>query len=115
MSHRALLTVLALTVADLLLWHWSLAGNRDVLAIISGLTLPPLCVALLWLTAVNLARLLARGVRRPAARLRAQTTRVMRRRAAAGEHIAALSAVPARLRRGGTPAASSESSRKLAA
>ena len=115
MSHRALLTVLALTIADLLLWHWSLAGNRDVLAIISGLTLPPLVVALMWLTAVNLARLLARGARRPAARLRAQTTRVMRSRSGARRHLTALSAAPARLRRGGTPAAGSDSSRKLAA
>ena len=115
MSHRALFTVLALTIADVLLWHWSLAGNRDVLAIMSGLTLPPLCAALVWLTAVNLARLLARGARRPAARLKAQTTRVMRRGVATRPHLTALSAAPARLRRGGTPAASSDKSRKLAA
>jgi len=107
--------VLALTIADVLLWHWSLAGNRDVLAIVSGLTLPPLCAALLWLTAVNLARLLALGARRPAARLRAQTTRVMRRRAGMRQHVTALSAAPARSRRGGTPAAGSDKPRKLAA
>jgi hypothetical protein len=79
-SHRALLTVFALTLLDLALWHWSLDANRGALALVSGLTLPPLFCALLWLGAVNLARLLARGARKPAARLKTQTARAAHRR-----------------------------------
>jgi len=77
-SLRALLSVLALTLADYLLWHWSLAGNHDVLALASGLTLPPLAVAGAWLLALSLARLLARGARAPAARLRVHGARAAR-------------------------------------
>lgn len=78
MSHRALLTISALTLADYFLWHWSLDSNRDVLALVSGLTLPPLAVAFLWLLALSLARLLARGARRPAALLRLHGGRAAR-------------------------------------
>ena len=67
MLHRPLALVSVLCAADYLLWNWSLGGSHDVLALISGLTLPPLTVALLWLLALNLARLLARTARRPRA------------------------------------------------
>jgi hypothetical protein len=53
-----------LTLGDYLLWNWSLNGNHDVLALVSGLTLPPLVIACLWLLALTLARLLARSTRR---------------------------------------------------
>lgn len=72
MSHRALITIAALALLDFALWHWSLAGNRDVPALVAGVTLPPLLAALVWLAAVNLARLLARGARWPASRLGAK-------------------------------------------
>ena len=42
MSRRPLVFVSGLTVGDYLLWNWSLNGNHDVLALVSGLTLPPL-------------------------------------------------------------------------
>jgi hypothetical protein len=61
--------VSGLTVGDYLLWSWSLGGNHDVLALVSGLTLPPLAVACLWLLVISLARLIARTARRPARRI----------------------------------------------
>jgi hypothetical protein len=68
--------VSGLTIGDYLLWNWSLNGSHDVLALVSGLTLPPLAAAFLWLIALTGARLLAR-TRRPATRTRAarSTTR----------------------------------------
>ncbi len=68
MSHRPLVFVTGLTVGDYLLWNWSLNGNHDVLALISGLTLPPLAVACVWLLAMSVARLIAATARRPARR-----------------------------------------------
>ncbi|HUH81048.1 MAG TPA: hypothetical protein VLZ06_06945 [Solirubrobacteraceae bacterium] len=65
MSRRPLVTVPALTLGDLLLWHWSLAAHREVLALVSGLSLPPLAVASTWLVAFACVRVLARGVRAP--------------------------------------------------
>jgi hypothetical protein len=68
-SHRPLAIVSGLTIGDYLLWNWSLNGGHDVLALVSGLTLPPLAAAFLWLIALTGARLLARtrrrGVRSP--------------------------------------------------
>jgi hypothetical protein len=60
-SHRPLALVSGLALGDYLLWNWSLNDNHDVLALVSGLTLPPLVVASLWLLALNLARLIARS------------------------------------------------------
>lgn len=67
MSRRPLVLVSGLTVVDYLLWNWSLNANRDVLALVSGLTLPPLVIALVWLLAVTFARLVARSASRPVA------------------------------------------------
>jgi hypothetical protein len=69
-SHRPLVFVSSLTVGDYLLWNWSLNGNHDVLALVSGLTLPPLAVACLWLLTLSVARLIARSTRRPTKRAR---------------------------------------------
>jgi hypothetical protein len=68
-SHRPLVFVLGLTFGDYLLWSWSLSGNHDVLALVSGLTLPPLAVACLWLLTLSIARLIGRTARRPVALL----------------------------------------------
>ena len=68
MPHRLLVFVSGLTVGDYLLWNWSLSGNHDVLALVSGLTLPPLAVACLWLLTMSAARLIARSARRPSGR-----------------------------------------------
>jgi hypothetical protein len=69
-SYRPLALVSTLTLGDFLLWHWSLNGNHDVLALVSGLTLPPLLIAFLWLLVVSVMRLLMIGTRRtmPASR-----------------------------------------------
>lgn len=65
MSRRPLVFVSGLTLGDYLLWNWSLNGNHDLIALISGLTLPPLAVVLLWLLALGIARLLANAARLP--------------------------------------------------
>jgi hypothetical protein len=72
---RPLVFLSGLTLGDYLLWNWSLNANHAVLALISGLTLPPLAVACLWLLALTLGRLIARG-----------TTAPRRHRAAARTH-----------------------------
>lgn len=64
MPFRPLAIVSGLTIGDYLLWNWSLNGNHDVLALVSGLTLPPLAIVLLWLLALTVARLLAYTTRR---------------------------------------------------
>jgi hypothetical protein len=112
-SHRALLLVSGLTLGDYLLWNWSLNHNRDVLALVSGLTLPPLALACLWLLALTLARLLARSARR-------SPTHVARRRAAAlrgRRHRARASSTAATRadRSPGSATSSARSSRKIAA
>ncbi len=66
MHHRPLALVSVLAGGDYLLWNWSLQGNHDVWALVSGLTLTPLAIALLWLLALNGARLLGWIAQRPA-------------------------------------------------
>jgi hypothetical protein len=58
-SRRPSVFVLALTVGDYLLWNWSLSANHDVLALVSGLTLPPLVLVSLWIVAAGAMRLVA--------------------------------------------------------
>jgi len=67
-----------LTLADLLLWHWSLAHGHEALALISGLTAPPLALVVVWLLGLQGARVLARGAKRPAARLKSRSARATR-------------------------------------
>jgi hypothetical protein len=76
-----LVPVLALVVGDYLLWSWSLNGNHDVIALVSGLTLPPLAVAFLWLLALSTANLIAANFRRPSARASASRARASAARA----------------------------------
>jgi hypothetical protein len=78
-SHRPLAIVTGLTIGDYLLWNWSLNANHDVLALASGLTLPPLTITFLWLLALTGARLVARSSRANHRRAaRAQRARVAR-------------------------------------
>ena len=78
MPHRLLALVSGLAIGDYLLWNWSLNHSRDVLALISGLTLPPLAIAVFWLLALSIARLLARSRRRAPAVSRADRPIVAR-------------------------------------
>jgi predicted lipid-binding transport protein (Tim44 family) len=120
--------VSGLTIGDYLLWNWSLNANHDVLSLISGLTLPPLVIACLWLLAVGVARGLARTTRRPpvtASRGRAShgasDTSGARRRAArqpsaaTGDPAASASASAAGAAESSASAPTPASSRKLAA
>ncbi len=72
-----------LTLGDYLLWNWALSAGHDVLALVSGLTLPALAIASMWLLAINLAGLIARSTRssRNAAAERARARDVRDRRA----------------------------------
>ena len=78
MPFRPLVFLSGLTAGDYLLWNWSLNANHDVLALVSGLTLPPLALAVLWLLAVAVARVIA-GTASPAARAERRQRRLRRR------------------------------------
>ncbi len=78
MSHRPLVLVSGLTVGDYLLWNWSLNGNHDVLALISGVSLPPLAVACMWLLAISAARLIAHSASLPIKHARRRALRPRR-------------------------------------
>jgi len=108
-----LVPVLGLAIGDYLLWNWSLNGSHDVLALVSGLTLPPLVVACLWLLVLSVADFIAARIRRPSARARAggARTRASRRRRQ-GQPTSAASA--AQGPQGATAQARADS-RKLAA
>jgi hypothetical protein len=75
-SRRPLALVFALTLGDYLLWNWSLGANESLMALVSGLTLPPLAIVLVWLSAVAAARLAARVSARLRAGARAAHARV---------------------------------------
>lgn len=66
MSHRTLLLFAGLTLGDYLLWNWSLNANHEVIALVSGLTLPPLALLCAWRIVVAVGGLLARRASRPA-------------------------------------------------
>jgi len=105
--------VSGLTVADYLLWNWSLNSNHDVLALVSGLTLPPLAVASLWLLSLTVARLIARSAKRPTGRVGRRTAATGRRAQRRPQHTAVAGSPleePA-----AKATASGASSRKLAA
>ena len=86
MFHRPLAIVSGLTIGDYLLWNWSLNGHHDVLALISGLTLPPLTIALLWLLALTLARVIASTTRRSRARPAARASAALGKRRQSRRH-----------------------------
>jgi hypothetical protein len=101
--------VSGLTIGDYLLWNWSLNSNHDVLALVSGLTLPPLAVAALWMLVLTLMRLMGHVARTSSARSQHRTRKRVGwrrgRRARPGAPV-----VPSQ-----EPAASSEPSRQIAA
>ena len=118
MSHRALALVSALTAGDFLLWNWSLSGGRVVLALVSGLTLPPLAAACVLSLAINAARLASRFTRRSALAVTSQRTGARGRAALRSSREMSPSSIP--LEESGAPvsaaaARSSRPARKLAA
>ncbi len=64
---RSLAVVGVLALGDYMLWNWSLGANHDVVALVAGMTLIPLLIALTWLVVVAIARLLAHAARLPKA------------------------------------------------
>ncbi|HEV3322373.1 MAG TPA: hypothetical protein VG147_09320 [Solirubrobacteraceae bacterium] len=64
---RSLAVVGVLALGDYLLWNWSLGANHDVVALVAGMTLIPLLIALTWLVVVAVARLLAHAAQLPKA------------------------------------------------
>jgi len=93
-SYRPLAFVSGLTLGDYLLWNWSLNANHDVLALVSGLTLPPLALACAWILALTVIRLIGSSTRRSrrgvavaasdAARKRERSEAALRARSAPG-------------------------------
>jgi hypothetical protein len=92
---RPLVFVSGLTFGDYLLWNWSLAGNHAVLALVSGLSLPPLAIVCLGLIVLHLARMVfarsrrgatARAGRTPASATRPRRHGAPRRGGSLGEH-----------------------------
>ncbi len=63
-----LVIVALLALCDYLLWNWSLSANHDLLALVSGMTLIPLLLALVWLLVLAGGHLLAGVAQRSRAR-----------------------------------------------
>ncbi len=64
---RSLAVVSVLALGDYLLWNWSLGANHDVVALVAGMILIPLLIAVAWLVVVAIVRLLARAAKLPKA------------------------------------------------
>jgi hypothetical protein len=117
-----LATVCGLTIGDYLLWNWSLNANHAALALVSGLTLPPLAIAFVWLLVLTLARFVAstsRDARDARARKPARATArvpAARRGASPRAGVASNPAARASTAASAAPASSSaRASRKIAA
>jgi hypothetical protein len=65
MPSKRLALICGITLGDYLVWNWSMSGNHDVLALVSGLTLPFLLLASAALLLVSLGRVISGSVRRP--------------------------------------------------
>jgi hypothetical protein len=74
-----------LTIGDYLLWSWSLDHNQTVLALVSGLTLPPLALMSVWLLALGCGRLIAHLARGRGRRARHTGGLVTQNAGAAGD------------------------------
>jgi hypothetical protein len=113
-----LVVVSGLTACDYLLWNWSLGAHQDVLALVAGLTLPPLSAACLLMVVLGLARVISQSANRST--LVRSSTRAQHRRARAQRYIRDAAAPPAEARVGPAPAAAGrdpepQPPRKLAA
>jgi len=80
---RALASLVVLTVADYMLWNWSIAAGHDIVSLVAGLTLLPLGTVAIAQLALGGARMMGWLLGRPARETRAR--RIVRGHAAA-EH-----------------------------
>jgi len=87
---RALAFLLVLTVADYLLWNWSIARGHDIVSLVAGLTLLPLGTVSIAQLALGTARIVGLLLGRPSHNSRARQTA---RAAVAAEHARQASAV----------------------
>jgi hypothetical protein len=87
---RALAFLLVLTVADYMLWNWSIAGGHDILSLVAGLTLLPLGTVSIAQLALGAARMMGLLLGRPSHSARARRTA---RTAVAAERAQQASAV----------------------
>ncbi len=62
-----MVVVSLLALGAYLLWNWALSANHDVVALICGMALIPLLIALAWLLVLGAVRLLTGLARRPPA------------------------------------------------
>ncbi len=104
---RSLAVVGVLALGDYLLWNWSLGANHDVVALVAGMILIPLLIALAWLAVVAIVRLLARAAKLPKGGAATQPHPVLAEPAAVAEHAAAVAAhaTPAAVAAHAAPAA----------
>lgn len=61
---RPLAAVLLFSLVDYALWNWSLGANHDIIALVAGLTLVPLLIALTWLLVLGATRIAGDVTRR---------------------------------------------------
>jgi len=61
MLSRALPIAVGLVAADYAVWTWATSGERVVPAVVTGLALPPLAIALAWVTLLAILAVLRRG------------------------------------------------------
>jgi hypothetical protein len=82
--------VVLLALCDYLLWNWSLSANHDTLALVCGMALIPLLIALAWLLVLGAVRLIASAAQLPRTRRTRSSTaaRAVRSRPSARGHRA---------------------------
>ncbi len=74
MRPRALAFLLVLTVADYMLWNWSIAGGHDIVSLVAGLTLLPLGTVSIAQLVLGAARIMGLLLGRPSHSTRARRT-----------------------------------------
>ena len=62
-----MVVVSLLALGAYLLWNWALSADHDVVALVCGMALIPLLLALAWLLVLGAVRLLTGLARRPRA------------------------------------------------
>lgn len=92
MRLRALILLLVLTVADYLLWNWSIANGRDIFSLVAGLTLLPLGAMSVAQLALAAARFMGLVLGSSSARARARARTATSRQTPRSESTAHASA-----------------------